>query len=115
MNFTHREKYFFYFLLSQFLLSENKKNLLEKEKTKLTQNSTDYSARPAKQPGPPQLRDARPHPGRKLGLGRQCRVAARACLGREMAHSISAVRVDPTAIRAHSRNKTGDRSGALEP
>ena len=81
----------------------------------MTHFSTVHWPSKENQLGPLPLRDARPHPGRKLGLGRQCRVATHARLGRETAHSISAVRADPTAIRAHRRNKTGDRSGALEP
>ena len=55
---------------------------------------------------PSSPRARRPHPGRNLGLGRQCRAGALARLGRGLAHPISTIRLDPTAERAFRSDKT---------
>ena len=67
MNFTHREKYFFYFLLSQFLFF----NFLEKEKYETGLILYCFGPKPAKPARPITARARRPHPGRNLGLGQQ--------------------------------------------
>ena len=102
MNFTHRGKYFFLFLLSQFPFF----NFLEKENAKTRLNLLCFGPKPQKTARPFSFRAHRPHPGRNLGLGRQCPARPRARLGRDLAHSLVAVRLHPTAARAHRRIKT---------
>ena len=114
MNFTHR-KILFSIYFKPFIHFPGNKNSLEKEKEKLTHFFTIPSTRPKNRPNPAPLHARCPHPGHNLGLGRQSYVATHAHLGRETARSISAVRADPTVVRARRMIKTPTAAAPLKP